>query len=159
VPSCYGPQRSAGAAAIRGATVNQSFYGRQALASSRAFRYTWASPGRPQEDSPTKEARNGLRLTITNNTRLHDGTVSTTQETATHARDSGYTVGYITWTTGTPWPAYHQPFPTVDHTTGDWIYKDTHFSIMYLVLRDQSHIVTWLLPLVLCTSQFTFKTT
>jgi hypothetical protein len=30
---------------------------------------------------------------------------------------------------------------------------------MYLVLRDQSHIVTWLLPLVLCTSQFTFKTT
>jgi hypothetical protein len=41
----------------------------------------------------------------------------------------------------------------------DWIYKDTHLGIMYLVLRDQSHIVTWLLPLVLYTSQFTFKTT
>ena len=30
---------------------------------------------------------------------------------------------------------------------------------MYLVLRDQSYIVTWLLLAVLCTSQFTYKTT
>lgn len=30
---------------------------------------------------------------------------------------------------------------------------------MSLALRDQSHIVTWLLPLVLYTSQFIFKVT
>jgi hypothetical protein len=31
------------------------------------------------------------------------------------------------------------------------------FSNRYLVLRDQLKIVTWLLPLVPCISQFTFR--
>lgn len=53
-------------------------------------------------------------------------------EIAAYARDLGYTVGYITWTTGTTSLVYYQLLQTMD----------TYFSIIYSVLCDQLHIVT-----------------
>jgi hypothetical protein len=50
---------------------------------SRAFRYTWACPRGPKAKTFREGARNGLRLTVTNNTCLLYRTVSATQETAT----------------------------------------------------------------------------
>jgi hypothetical protein len=97
-----------------------------------------------------KEARNGLRLTVTKTTPLlYSETVSATQGTAAPTRDSGYTVGYTTRTMGTTSSVYHPLFPTVDHNHEELDIYGHSFHTMYLVLRDQLHIVTWLLPLVL----------
>ena len=46
-------------------------------------------------------------------------------------------MGIPAGTTGMVIPAYHPMHPSVDHATKDWIYKDAHLAIMYLVLRDQ----------------------
>lgn len=76
--------KGAGAATIRGATESQLTPGLYALAPSRATPATQARHQRALSRTFGKAAGNGLSLTVPNDTRLYDWTVSQAQESATN---------------------------------------------------------------------------